>query len=78
LKKFKARALARHETVNGRIKQYKSMSNTWTNGMEKHGTALRAVAATVQYKMDHGSELFPVMVEGLMQKLSAVNNIVSV
>jgi hypothetical protein len=39
---------------------------------------LRAVAATVQYKMDHGSALFPVMVEGLMQKTSAVNNIVSV
>jgi hypothetical protein len=46
--------------------------------MDKHGTALRAVVATVQYKMDHGSELFPVMVEGLMQKRSAVNNIVSV
>jgi hypothetical protein len=58
--------------------QYKSMSNTWTNDMDKHGTALRAVAATVQYKMDHGSELFPVLVEGLMQKSSAVNKIVSV
>ena len=38
--------------VNGRIKAYKSMANRWENGMEKHGIAIRAVATTVQYKMD--------------------------
>lgn len=76
--KFKARALARHESVNGRIKYYKSMSNIWTHGMTKHGLAVRAVATTVQYKMDHGSELFPVFVEGLMNKANAsASNIVS-
>jgi hypothetical protein len=78
LAKFKARTLARHETVNGRIKAYKSMANRWEHGMEKHGIAMRAVAATVQYKMDNGSELFPVFAEGLMNKANAAaTNIVS-
>jgi hypothetical protein len=57
--------------------EYKSICNTWTNGMEKHGTALlQAVAATIQYKMDHESELFPIMVEGLMFASRAVNKLV--
>lgn len=75
--KFKCRSMARHETINGRIKHYKSMANTWTHGMEKHGIAARAVAVTVQYKMDHGSELFPVFVEGLMNNANSSTNIVS-
>jgi hypothetical protein len=68
--------------VNGLIKQYKSMAksmaNTWTHGMEKHGIAFRAVAAAVQYKMDNGAALFPVFAGGLMQKASTATNITSV
>ena len=43
------------------------MTNMWTHGMEKHGVAMRAVAATVQYKLDEGNELFSVFVDGLMK-----------
>jgi hypothetical protein len=56
-KKFKACVLARYEMVNGRIKHYNSMADTWKHGMDKHGIAIRAVTATVQYKMDNGSKL---------------------
>lgn len=66
LQKFKARALSRHETVNGRMKKYESLAKLWSHGMEKHGLAVRAIVATIQCRMDEGSELFPVFVEGLM------------
>lgn len=78
LKKFKARILARHETTNGRIKQYESMCGHWKHGMLKHDIALRAVAANVQWKMNHGSELFPVFVEGKLNEANEYDNIVSV
>jgi hypothetical protein len=55
-KKFKALVLARHETVNRQIKHYNTMADTWKHGMDKHGIAIRAVVATVQYKMLNGSK----------------------
>jgi hypothetical protein len=76
-KEFKACVVTRHEMVNRQIKPYNSMADTQKHGMDKHGNAIRAVAATVQYKMDNGSELFPVFVNGLMQQASAANNITS-
>jgi hypothetical protein len=69
---FKACVLARHETVSGQIKHYNTMADMWNHGMDKHGIAILAVAATVQYKMDNGSERFPVFAA------SAANNITTV
>lgn len=58
LAKFLSRLRARQEAFNGRIKKFKSMKDRWDNTMEKHGYALNAVVITVQYQLDHGSELF--------------------
>ena len=58
--RFKSIARCRHESFNGRLKYYASMEHTWRHGMEKHGWALRAVAVTVQYHINFGSNLFKV------------------
>ncbi len=60
LHNFKSRARLRHETYNRRLKHLSSLSETWKNGFEKHGIALRAVAVIVQYQMDNGSPIFAV------------------
>jgi len=58
---FKSRARLRHETLNGRIAAFKSMSDTFKHGNEKMKLAFEAVAVTVQYAMDNGeSNIFDV------------------
>jgi hypothetical protein len=51
---FKSRARLRHETLNGRIAAFKSMSDTFRHGKEKMKLAFEAVAVIVQYQMDNG------------------------
>jgi DDE superfamily endonuclease len=54
----KSRARLRQETWNGRLKHFGVLSQTFTHGFVKHGTALRAVAVLVQYQMDNGSPIY--------------------
>eukprot|EP00978_Attheya_sp_CCMP212_P032891 scaffold130275_cov48-Attheya_sp.AAC.1 len=51
---FKSRARLWHETLNGRIAAFKSMSDTFRHGKEKMKLAFEAVTVTVQYQMDNG------------------------
>jgi len=60
LKKFKSRARCRHETVNGWIKNFQSMSETFCHGMIKHKMAFEAICVIVQYQMDNGAYIFDV------------------
>jgi hypothetical protein len=60
LKKFKSRARSRHETFNGRVKEYHCMSETFRNGKEKHKICFEAICVIIQYQMDHGFCLFDV------------------
>lgn len=60
LKKFKNRALARHETFNGRIKCFSALENRWRHSLAKHKIVLEAVCILVQYDMENGFPLFEV------------------
>ena len=60
LHNFKSRARLRQETFTRRLKHFGCLERTFTNGFDKHGIALRAVAVTVQYQMDNGSPLYEV------------------
>ena len=60
LHNFKSRARLRQETFNRRLKHFGCLERTFTNGFDKHGIALRAVAVTVQYQMDLGSPIYAV------------------
>ena len=60
LKEFKNRALARHETFNGRIKNFNCLQNRWKHCISKHKSAMEAVCVLVQYDMENGHPLFEV------------------
>lgn len=57
---FKSRARLRHETFNGRMSFFESMSNEWSHTKEQHKIAFYAVATTIQYQMDNGAPIFDV------------------
>jgi DDE superfamily endonuclease len=56
---FKSRARCRHETFNGRIKNFAVLRGTFRHDEAKFKSAFEAVCVIVQYQMDNGSELFP-------------------
>jgi hypothetical protein len=58
LKRFKSRARCRTETVMGRLKEFKCLSDTFRHGVEKHEWAFKAVAVIVQYQIEHGAFLY--------------------
>ena len=51
---------ARHETVNARIKIFKSMSNVFRHDLAKHGMCFTAVLVLTQLRLENDSPLFPV------------------
>lgn len=58
--KFMSRVRMRTETVMGRLKQFKCLSETWRHGEQKHEWAFKACAVIVQYQIDHGAFLYDV------------------
>jgi hypothetical protein len=57
---FKSRSRLRLETLNGRLKKYECLNQTFRHGQEKQSLAFQAVIVTIQYHMDNGSELFKI------------------
>jgi hypothetical protein len=57
---FKSRARLRHETFNGRLKNFQCLKETFRHDLEKHKMTFEAVCVIVQYQMDHGSEIYAV------------------
>jgi hypothetical protein len=55
---FKSRARLRHETFNGRLKNFRALRDTFRHGKDKHKLVLTAVAVTVQYQMNNGSPIY--------------------
>jgi hypothetical protein len=55
---FKSRVRLRHETFNGRMSFFGTMTQTWRHTDEQLGFAFRAVAVIVQYQMNNGSPLY--------------------
>ena len=53
-------ARARHETVNGRLKQWSSMKFCFRHAKEKHHHVFRAVVCIEQLKIMHGNTPFQV------------------
>jgi hypothetical protein len=59
LEKFKRRARLRHETFNGRLKCFGSLSaQTFRHGIDMHKFVFEANIVTVQYQVDNGSPIF--------------------
>lgn len=60
LKRFKSRARCRHESLNGRLNNFKILQDKFRHGMKCHGIAFEAVAVIIQYQMDNGAPIFDV------------------
>lgn len=58
--RFMGRVRCRTETVMGRLKGFKILSETFHHGPEKHEWAFKACAVIVQYHLDHGAYLYDV------------------
>jgi hypothetical protein len=50
--------MARHETCNSKIKNFKVLSGTYRHCIAKHEMCLRAVANLVQLEILNGNDLF--------------------
>ena len=58
IKKMKKRLAARHETVNSRIKQFKSMNGLFRHNYKMHSSCFRCIVVCVQLFIEHGDTLF--------------------
>ena len=61
LRKFKARAKARHETFNGRLKAFQVLDIPFRHRELVHVSVFEATCVAVQYDMDNGSPLFDML-----------------
>lgn len=58
--KMKKEARARHETVNGRIKNFRILSNVYRNKIENHQTVFMTICVITQISIQAESPLFQV------------------
>ena len=59
-KRAKARARARHETCNGRLKSFGCLKNKWRHPLCKHKHVFASIAVIVQLSIESGEPLFQV------------------
>jgi len=60
LRQFKRRAWSRHETYNGRIKNFRCLDSRFRHGIAKHQMCFETVCVICQYQIENGSPLFDV------------------
>jgi hypothetical protein len=58
LRKFKSRARARHESFNGRLKNFKCLDERFRHGVDQHKVVFEAICVICQYQLETGSPLF--------------------
>lgn len=67
---FKRRALLRHETFNGRVKEWDITNGTFRHSMEKFKIAFEAVCVLCQYKLEFENPLFDILIEKVVKKFN--------
>ena len=60
LQSFKSRARLRQESLNGRLKRFGALEQTFKHGVKKHKFAFEAICVMVQNQMDCGSKLYDI------------------
>ena len=61
VRRFKNRARARHETINGRIKSFQVLDIPYRHRQLHHASVFEAVCVAVQYDMENGHPLFDML-----------------
>ena len=57
---MKGKARARHENINGRIKQFRIFTNIYRNKREHHHLFFNAVVGIVQFDIKHGNGIYQI------------------
>ena len=65
VKKFKRRALKRHEKFNGMTKVFKCLNQRFCHNEERFAVAFEAVAVICQYSIEYDKPLYHILVEGM-------------
>lgn len=65
VKKFKRRALKRHEKFNGMTKTFNCLSQRFRHPIHRFPDCFEAVCVICQYQLDMGSPLYNVLVNGM-------------
>jgi hypothetical protein len=60
VKKFKEAARARHENVNGRLKEFGILDKHWAYHRDKHALVFRALVVMTQYDIETTRPLFDI------------------
>jgi DDE superfamily endonuclease len=60
VRRLKSRAKARHESFNGKLKNFAVVRDRWRHKINKHAIAFKAVCVICQYQMENGSPLWDV------------------
>ncbi|KAG7336887.1 hypothetical protein IV203_028172 [Nitzschia inconspicua] len=68
VKKFKSRALKRHETFNGMTKRFGCLDGRFRHGSQKFATCFEAVCVLCQYQIEQELPLFDVLIEAIMDE----------
>ena len=68
VKKFKSRALKRHETFNGMTKRFDCLDGRFWHEPKKFATCFEAVCVLCQYQLEYELPLFDVLIEDIMDK----------
>ena len=66
VRKFKSRALKRHEKFNGHMKVFECLSNRFRSGKEKFAACFEAVAVICQYQIENDKPMFDVLIEDIL------------
>ena len=66
VKKFKSRALKRHEKFNGRIKVFESLSGRFRHGKKTFASCVEAICVICQYDLEQGNPLYDILIEDII------------
>ena len=67
VKKFKSRALKRHEKFNGMIKHFECLTGRFRHSATRFRQCMEAVCVICQYKMEMGMPLFDILIESVAE-----------
>ena len=65
VKKFKSRALKRHETFNGMTKRFDCLNGRFRHSVDRFGSCFEAVCVICQYILENGEPLYDIMIKEL-------------
>ncbi|KAG7342239.1 DDE superfamily endonuclease [Nitzschia inconspicua] len=68
VRKFKSRALKRHETFNNMTKRFDCLSGRFRHGVDQFGTCFEAICVICQYQLEDDMPLFDVLIEDIMEE----------